>query len=202
MYREIIKTVADNSFNVRDEYKSLTVEQLKNIQNSRSLPYTICAVNIEGDLNIGMMARSSALMGVKKFYVFGRRKIDNRSLVGAQNYLSMERISGLDKNGQPDITLFINLLDRENLYPVLFEHGGAPLSDVNWYGHLKMAEISNKTLCLVFGNEGSGFPNEFLNQEYPIVSIPQLGVLRSFNVAATASIAMWEFYKQYSSLKI
>lgn len=200
MYRDDIKNTADNHFNVRDEYKSHTVETLKAIQVRESLPYKVCAVNVEGDLNIGMMARSAALLGASKFYVFGRRKIDNRSLVGAQNYLPIERIEALDKTGLPSVDLFNEFVERESLYPILFEHGGVPLQNVGWYGHFMMARIQNRKLCLVFGNEGTGFPKEFLKDRI-VLSIPQLGVLRSYNVAATASIAMWEIYRQYSSLK-
>jgi tRNA G18 (ribose-2'-O)-methylase SpoU len=51
------------------------------------------------------------------------------------------------------------------------------------------------TVCLVFGNESNGLPESFLNSDMKKISIPQLGVLRSFNVSAAAAIVMWDFYK-------
>ncbi len=190
MFRNIIEQTADNAFNVRNEYKHLSIEELKTIQQQSALPFRVCAVNIEGDLNVGMMARTAALVGVEKFYVFGRRRFDRRSLVGAQNYLPIERVDGLDETGNIDHIKFLEFCDREQIMPILFEHGGTMLGRVKWHTLTIDAKKNNKTLCLVFGNESTGFPIIF-RSSHPIVSINQMGVLRSFNVAAAASIAMW-----------
>jgi tRNA G18 (ribose-2'-O)-methylase SpoU len=196
MYKERIEDNLKNFYNVRDEYQHMDVETIQTIARGCTLPYRVCAVNVEGDLNVGMMARSASLLGAEKFYVFGRRKIDNRSLVGVQNYLDIQRIGAIDEEEQVDFSKFVDLCATEKLFPILFETSGPPLTTVNWESYFYMAADKYK-VCLVFGNESDGFPQEFLDSPIPRISIPQLGVLRSFNVAAAASIVMWDLVSRY-----
>ena len=53
----------------------------------------------------------------------------------------------------------------------------------------------------IFGNESYGIDKEVLNycsdiEGFSVLSIPQLGILRSLNVSNSASIVLWEYYKQ------
>ena len=194
MFRDVIEETIENSFNVRDEYKSKTVDELKEICKKDSLPYRVCMLNVEGDLNIGMSARTASLLGAEKFYVFGRRKIDRRSLVGAQNYLPIERVDGLDEKGNISLDKFIAFCNAEEIEPVLVEHGGLNIENFDWKGFVNITCGNLKrTMCLVFGNESTGIPREFTG--FWKVRIPQRGVLRSYNVASCASIVMWDVYK-------
>lgn len=186
--RDTIIKSHENGFNVRDEFKNMTEEEIRNFYIQHTSPFRVCAFNVEGDLNIGMMIRTASLFGAEKFYIFGRRKIDNRSLVGAQKYIPVEKINGLDENGNFDISLFETFCDNENICPVLLETGGTVLTLFDWEPYVG----GNKRLCLVFGNEASGLPDTLRARNYPTVSIPQMGVLRSFNVAAAAGIVMWD----------
>lgn len=191
--QEVIAQTVDNGFNVHDKYKGLTVEELQQVAVDEALPFRVCALNVEGDLNVGMMARTASLLGVEKFYIFGRRKIDARSLVGAQNYLPMEKISGLDVDGNLMVSLFKDFVEKEHITPLFIEQGG---TDISRLANVFTYEDVGKIPCLVFGNEASGIPKEFM-EGYKSISIPQRGVLRSYNVAAAASIVMWEFAKFY-----
>jgi tRNA G18 (ribose-2'-O)-methylase SpoU len=50
--------------------------------------------------------------------------------------------------------------------------------------------------CLVFGSESKGIPQEIVNDSRAeVVAIPQVGVIRSYNVSAAAAIAMWELVR-------
>jgi len=190
MFRDVIAETVENGFNVHDKYKTLTVEELRDVCKNESLPFRVCALSVEGDLNIGMLCRSASIFGAEKFYVFGRRKVDKRSFVGAQNYLSVERIGGLNKECNLSLSLFKELVEKDNLLPILVEQGGVDIS--------KITEIiSNKIPCLVFGNEASGIPKEFIDEGYICISIPQRGVLRSLNVAAVGAIVVYEWSKKY-----
>ena len=183
----------NNGFNVRDEYKNLTVPELKEIQDKESLPFSVVALNLNGDLNIGMMIRTAALLGASDFYIFGRRKIDRRPLVGVQNYMNIHRVWGLDTNEEIDYLSFQELCKTYKLSPVLVEQGGTPLNEVNW------SDYPSPTF--VFGNEGDGLPTEFIESDYPKISIPQVGVMRSFNVAAAASIVLWDYVSKTGQVK-
>lgn len=190
MFRDVIAETVENGFNVHDKYKTLTVEELRDVCKNESLPFRVCALSVEGDLNTGMICRTASILGVEKIYIFGRRKFDRRSLVGAQNYLPIERVSGLDENGVLSLKMFKELVERDNLLPILVEQGGVDIRKIT-------EVISNKVPCLVFGNEASGIPKEFIDEGYICISIPQRGVLRSLNVAACGAIIIWEFAKFY-----
>lgn len=175
------------TFNVVDKHKSCSVDDLRKIQETESFPFSVMALNITGDLNIGMMIRTATLLGAEKVYIFGRRKIDNRSLVGCQNYVIIDRQWGLDDDENLSLDSFLDVCKKEELNPVLIEHGGKPLHKVNW------KDGTYHKPCFVFGNEGTGIPDEFMNHNFTKVSIPQRGVMRSYNVAAAASIVMWDY---------
>ena len=62
-------------------------------------------------------------------------------------------------------------------------------------------KLFDKTPVFIFGNETYGFDNNVLNtckdiEGFTVISIPQLGILRSLNVSNSASIILWEYYKQ------
>lgn len=191
-YREVIHKNVENGFNVRDDLKQLTAEEIAKINSESAFPYAVCALNLEGDLNIGMMARTSILLGASRFIIYGRRKIDRRSLVGAQNYLPIDRIGGLDTDEAGNYVsfetgTFDRVMEQYNYLPIFVEQGGVPITEVDWRG------ISNlNTPCFVFGNESTGIPPEMMENKL-VVSVPQIGVLRSFNVSATAAIVLWNY---------
>lgn len=49
----------------------------------------------------------------------------------------------------------------------------------------------------IHSHEKDGIPANIINLLDMAVEIPQLGVVRSLNVHVTASIFMWEYYKQH-----
>jgi tRNA G18 (ribose-2'-O)-methylase SpoU len=181
------------NYNVLDGYKFLSLEEVKEIQQKDSLPFAVCGFNIAGSLNIGMMIRTALLMGAEKFIVFGRRAYDRRSCVGAQNYLPIERIEGYDEDGNFSKTKFDQAMDTLGYMPVFIETGGIDIRNLDYI------KTFNKKPCLVFGTESEGIPENIIGDGIKM-SIPQLGVLRSLNVASAASIAMWEFSKFYRNI--
>jgi len=182
-YRDAIKKSMSNFWNVRDEYKGYQLPELRETCKRESLLFSVCALNVEGDLNVGMMLRTASLMGAEHFYIFGRRKTDDRSMVGADKYIPLTRIHGFTNTGEFDkLKFYDEFILKRNFMPVFVETDGSPLNEYHW--------PYNNTL-LVFGNESTGIPDE-LSRSYPKVSIPQRGVLRSLNVATAASIVMWD----------
>ncbi len=88
-YSKIIAETASNHYNVRDEYKDNSYEQNVAITRNEQRPFSVGAINITGELNIGMMIRSACLLGAENFYIFGRKKFDKRSTVGAEKYINI-----------------------------------------------------------------------------------------------------------------
>ena len=180
-------TPKTTSFNVYDELQDLSVEELKAMADARRLPYAVALANITGDLNTGSIIRSACVLGAERVFVFGKKKYDRRSTVGAHNYIDI--ISYPDDADLFDWSVVFQTIRVEGYTPVIIEQGGAPLyaQDV---GHIP------PPICLVFGSESEGIPPEHWSNEL-CYEIPQPGIVRSLNVAAAASIAMWHVMRGF-----
>lgn len=177
--------------NIYDELKGLSVAELKQIVDRDRFQFDILAFNLTGDGNIGSIVRSAICHGAGKVFVFGRRTYDRRSSVGAENYIDVERVNGFKGDSiEFDVDAFKEILTRGNYFPVFVEQGGEDLQNFKW----SYNENLKKTLVVV-GNETNGIPQSFIDEfkgESAIVSIPQRGVLRSFNVSNALNMVVWD----------
>lgn len=170
-------------FNVADEFKPLSLDEVQNIQKRESLPFSIALLNFSGNLNVGMAIRSAVIFGAEKVFLIGKKKYDKRSTVGAHNYIDIEYI-----DEDPIETPFLALNDICMEYdPYLVEQGGKDLY---------CEDFKFKNPCFIFGCESTGIPKEIMDVgkefNFETVSIAQIGVLRSLNVASAAAIVMWK----------
>lgn len=194
-YSDMIDANSNNCWNVRDQYKTYNLDELREVCRQDQLPFAVCALNITGDLNVGVMLRSASLFGAEKFFILGRRKYDKRTTVGAQNYIDLERITCLKDQVTIDGDAAIDVIEDAGYAPVAVE-GPNPyrtpvdVRKVDWKSWTK-----NKP-CLIFGNEGDGIPETILKRVDHVVSIKQRGVLRSFNVSTSAGVVMYEIASQ------
>ena len=167
-------------FNIIDELKNLSLDDVKAIQKAESLPFAVATVNVADDLNISNILRSAVVFGAKEFILVEKKRFDRRDCVGAQNYIQI--------NQQEDSLEALNYM-IENYEPMFIEQGGEDLYCQDFYDW-------DKPPCLIFGSESKGLPREYLDlaphYKIPIISIAQVGVLRSLNVTAAAAIAMWK----------
>ena len=187
---------ASNScFNVHDHLKALSVEDLQAISLQDRLPWHTACLNVTGDLNVGTMIRTSHCMGAASVVIFGRQKIDNRSLVGSANYITVRKINGIEEDLSLNACEFVAAMDSLKLTPVFVEMGGIPLNCANWSTRIQAIEGRGQQICLVMGNESGGIPDDILLLQNMIpnsfsVSIPQRGVIRSMNVAVAHAMVV------------
>jgi tRNA G18 (ribose-2'-O)-methylase SpoU len=179
--------------NVHNELQHLSVPELQNISLADRMPWHVCCLNLSGDLNVGTVIRSAHLLGAKSVIIFGRTRIDNRSLVGAANYITVHRIAGLDENLSYDVDIFKKTIQDYNLVPIICESGGENLFELPWKNRINSILNSEKEPCLVLGNESNGIPFDIIEYVKNVensftVTIPMKGVIRSFNVASAFSI--------------
>lgn len=185
---------SSSCYNVHDHLKGMSVEELQEISLQDRLPWHTLCLNVTGDLNVGTMIRTSHCMGASSAIIYGRQRIDNRSLVGSANYIKVEKIPGM-LNGEIDIEGFRNILSDRRLTPIFVETNGIPLKNVNWPTRVEAISRRGNEPCLVMGNETGGIPQDLLDAcvSLPnsfVVSIPQRGVIRSMNVAIAHSIVV------------
>lgn len=190
-YSEIIEETNSKHYNVRDEFKNNTVEENREICRQDSLGFAVGALSITGDLNIGIMIRTASLLGADDFYIFGRRQYDKRSTVGAYKYLDVHRIGEISCDAIAQACL-------EGGYVACFiEQGGCSVRNPANLGRIRTLEYKP---MFIFGSESDGIPSDILESfryrsDVPsqIFSIPQRGVLRSYNVSSAMTIVSWEW---------
>lgn len=174
-----------NDWNVSDHFKDMSLDDIRAIQKRESLPFSVAAINLTGGLNLGNMIRSAVIFGAQKFYIIGKKRYDRRSTVGAHNYIDIEYIEK-DINYVSDQKDIVDII-YSSYEPMFIEQGGMDISTETFYPW--------NPCCFLFGEEGTGIPQDFIslcleNEIGSILSIDQIGVLRSLNVSSAASIVM------------
>jgi tRNA G18 (ribose-2'-O)-methylase SpoU len=200
-YQKIINDTASKHFNVADVFKDNSVEENIELCKQDRLPFSVGAINVAGDLNIGMMIRSACLMGASNFYIFGRKKFDKRSTVGAEKYMNIVQYN-YEAPLHADEYILHDLLKLN--HPIIAcEQGGVELGTIDCQNVYQA--MNDKHPLFLFGSESHGIPEVIMNHvtehSYPsyaftAVSIPQRGVLRSFNVSAAMNIVIWDYIKE------
>lgn len=179
--------------NVLPEFKELSVDDRKAACDADRLPYAVAILNVTGELNTGTIIRNALLMGAREVLVIGRRKIDKRGTVGAENYIKVERIEAMLDEVTIDTKEVISIFTERNYWPVYVEQGGVEIPDFDWARLHDHSTAASMTPILVFGNENRGIPDELLDSLFgDIVSVKQRGVLRSYNVGVTSGMVMMD----------
>ena len=175
------------------------------------------SLNIHGELNVGAMIRSSNLTGCSKFVVFGNKKYDKRSAVGAFEYLDVIKIAGNKKNILKnkleesdyilDENILINFIKNNNYIPIFIEQKEESIEPTyqNIRNILDYSVKNNKTPLLIYGNELKGVPDNIYNiknsfDKYYSLELPQAGNLASFNVSASCAIISYKFFEIINEL--
>ena len=180
--------------NVNSFLQHLSTDEIREYYRSVATKDTVVCLNLNGDINVGMMMRSAALFGVENFVILGKRVYDRRTTVGIQNYLPHDRVRMTEgfhdeKLNEEAVKEFL-IAAMEKYQVVLVEQNerSFPLPELN-----KRLESCEKPPMFVFGNEGSGIPKSILDIPGTLVlEIPQFGVGRSFNVSCACSIVLYE----------
>jgi len=164
---------------VRDEFKGMAPEEIKRALDPRRFDFGVLVANVAYDINLGSIIRSSNAFLAGEVVIYGRRKTDLRGAMGAHIYENITHVGDID-------ALRGHVAER-GYTVVCFETGGEPLPAFVW----------PRRPLMVFGQEGPGVPDELRDCADVTVSIPQFGSMRSINVGAAASIAMYDWHTKH-----
>lgn len=184
-----MNTIIDNGMNVRNEFKSSSLEELIEYSKNDRLNYSILFLNIEKNINISNLIRSAHLLGATRVFLIGSTRYDRRGTVGAQHYTEIHRIPC--DTDVDSLSSCINDIKSEYNMKMLFLEQNENSVDLSSSSFENI--IKSNHCCIVIGNEGVGIPKEVIdNTSDSIVEISQLGVIRSLNAAVAGSIVMFK----------
>ncbi|OXU28380.1 hypothetical protein TSAR_002234 [Trichomalopsis sarcophagae] len=147
----------------------------------------VVASLIEKSQNLGGIARTCEIFGVKQLVVSNLKQIEDKEFqvlsVSADKWIKIIEVKSF--------SLANYLLELKDCGWTLI---GAEqtANSVNLYD-LKYP----KQTVLVLGNEKNGIPANIIPLLDMCVEISQFGVIRSLNVHVTSAICIWEYVKQY-----
>lgn len=171
----------NQGFNVIDEFKDLSIEDIKFKLKQTSNPFAVCFENWIGDFNLGTGVRNANAFNAEEVYYIGNKKLDRRSMVGVHNYTELKWLSSIDE-----------LTALQTKYTII----GVD----NVPGSVAMENFlyPDKPL-FVFGEEGCGLTPAMQALCKNIIHISMFGSVRSLNCGTASGIIMHDYIVQYKN---
>lgn len=169
----------DDTRNVVDEFKGMSIESIKNELDNNAHGLEIAIENLERDFNMGTIVRNANAFGVRTVHVIGSKQWNKRGAMMTDKYLDIVYHATLNE--------FIQSAKQNVLVAIDNVEGSTPLSETTL----------EKNAILIFGSEGPGISDELLKRCDKIVAIEQFGSTRSVNVGVAAGIAMYEWLRRH-----
>ncbi|MGA1050602.1 MAG: TrmH family RNA methyltransferase, partial [Minisyncoccia bacterium] len=146
--------------------------------NPNKIPISLLLVNIDRDNNIGNIIRSANTFGVQEVLIYGRKKFDRRTSVGAEFFMQFRHIKFIEDLSQlkQEFDLIIGLEQTDN---------SVELHRYKW--------PEDKNILIAVGNEGKGLPQEILDICDTTLEIEQYGTTRSLNVSVSTGIVLYDY---------
>lgn len=165
--------------NVKDDFKSLSNEQIKEILAGTKNPFSVAFEHWTGDFNMGTCFRNAnAFNAIECFYI-GPKAWDRRSAVGVHNYMDITNFKTFDSFYE-HIKETYCLIGIDNVPGV-----SQSLEKFEWLDCKKLP-------LLIFGEEGCGLTEEAIRHCDVILEIEMHGSVRSFNCGTASGIAMYD----------
>lgn len=164
--------------NVADQLAWAKREDILETINPNKIPISLLLVNIDRDNNIGNIIRSANTFGVKEVLIYGRKKFDRRTSVGAEFFMQFRHIKFIEDLSElkQEFDLIIGLEQTDN---------SIELHSYKW--------PKDKNILISVGNEGRGLPQEILDICDTTLEIEQYGTTRSLNVSVATGIILYDY---------
>ena len=159
---------------------------VESYQSVKKIPLFIVLDNVRSLNNIGAVFRTSDAFLVEKIFLCGitaqppHRDIHKTALGATESVdweyeeSTLELVKKMNKQGIHTIAI------EQTTYSTLL-HDFKP--------------TATQKYALIFGNEVKGVQQEVVDECENCIEIPQLGTKHSLNIAVTAGITIWDFFK-------
>jgi len=153
---------------------------------SQKLPIIVVLDNVRSLHNVGSVFRTGDAFAVESIHLCGitatppNREIQKTAL-GATDSVHW--------NYSPTTVEAIRIMKEEGVVIIAAEQVSGSCSLEAFTPKV------NSRYAIIFGNEVNGISDEVLQLCDQFIEIPQLGTKHSLNVAVSAGIVLWEFFK-------
>lgn len=167
-------------------------KSIQQFREDKKSPFVIVLDNVRSQANVGSVFRTADAFLIEKICLCGitstppHRDI-RKTALGATESIewsyhqsTLEAIRELKEGGY-------RIIGIEQV------QGSVELQD--------MVISKNEKYGLVFGNEVHGVDQAVIDSCDLCVEIPQFGTKHSFNIAVSAGIVLWEFYRKFKKIQ-
>lgn len=165
--------------NTVDHLRWWREEDIQEYVEANKFNYSLMLVNLANDNNIGNIIRSSNIFGAKEVIIYGHRRFNRNSTVGAEFYQKFRHIKFVE-DVTPLFASYDEVIALDNNLP----------NAINMKNH---QWDKDKNILIVIGQENGGVPEDILVQCNKTVYIEQFGTVRSLNVSVAAGIMMHDY---------
>lgn len=164
------------------ELNRISVSQFK---EAKKLPLVLVLDNIRSVYNVGSIFRTADAFRIEKIYLCGITAKPpmpeiHKTALGAEDAVEWIYCS--------DTSEAISQLRQQNYWILAVEQVENSIKLNHW-------QLDNRPVTLVVGNEVKGVQQEIVDLCDNSLEIPQFGTKHSLNVANTAAIVMWEYFR-------
>ncbi len=170
------------------ENKELDRKSVEDFKIAKKTPIIIVLDDIRSLHNIGSVFRTADSFLVEKIYLCGITAIPpnkeiHKTALGATDTVTWEYAENV-------LAVIENLKkDKVQVYAIEQVENSIYLND------FKVQE--NEKYALVFGNEVFGVSQKAVEICNGTIEIPQIGTKHSLNIAVSAGIVVWDFFRQF-----
>ena len=145
--------------------------------------FGVAVYNISKEFNIGSLLRTAHCAKVKDFFLIGEKSYNTYASVSSEKWTKINYFEDLDS--------FISYVKTSNYNLVFVEQANNSISLFDF-------QFPENPLFLL-GKEKGGLPAEIINKDYPVIEIPQHGLVHSLNLSCSGSIVIYHYlYKLYT----
>jgi tRNA G18 (ribose-2'-O)-methylase SpoU len=174
-----MEEAVEDTRNVTDEFKGMSVEAIKTKLDNRRFPVEIAIENLERDFNAGTIMRNANAFNVRAVHIVGRRQWNKRGAMATDLYMNVFY--------HPTIDDFMHATGGKHIIGIDNIDDSAPLGSFTFPDNP----------VLVFGSEGPGLSPEMIAVCESIVAIEQFGSTRSVNVGVASGIVLYTWLQRH-----
>ena len=155
-------------------------------KNTEKIPVVILLDNVRSLHNVGSIFRTCDAFVAETLYLCGYTGIPPNKEINKTALGSTESVSW---KHEKDILSLVKTLQAEgfNVWAVEQAEQSVLLHD--------FTPQKGEKYALIFGNEVSGVSQEVIDISDGVIEISQGGTKHSLNIAVSAGVVLWEFYK-------